>query len=357
MALRVPSAAKAGRPSGPPGIRSVAKQAGVSVSSVSRFLNRKKRLSADTEQRILAAAAAQGYSPNRVAQSLRLKRTMTLGLLIPDCSNPYFSDLVKGAEDAARAAGFAIILFNSNEDREREQQNFNSLRALRCDGALVIAAPDAPTGPTRRPWMETCPVPLVCLDRDVGLPVDTVVADNKSGGFQATSHLIALGHLRIGLISVDYEVSTHRARQEGYHRALAEGGIRRRKNSEFRVPLSLQDGFSATRSLLALPEPPTAIFATSNALAIGTVAALKACGLRCPDDVSIIGYDSYDWQDVFAPRLCTVQQPAYTVGKRGTELLLDRVTERNTSAPQTIVMRTTLVLRDSCGPAPIRTKG
>ncbi len=324
----------------------------MSVSSVSRFLNGKKRLSAATEQRILAAVARQGYAPNRVAQSLRLKRTMTLGLLIPDSSNPYFSGLVKGAEDAARAAGFAVVLFNSNEDPEREKQNFDTLRALRCDGALVIAAPETPAAPSVRPWLAACPVPLVCIDREIPLDLDTVVADNTGGGYQATRQLLQLGHRQIGLISVDYEVSSHRGRCEGYARALAEARIRRRNEYEIRVPLSLQDGFSAATRMLALPEAPTAIFATSNALAIGTVAALKAQGLRCPEDVSVIGYDNYDWQDVFSPRLSTVQQPSYLVGKRAAELLVERVSERGPSAAQNIVLPTSLVLRDSCGPAP-----
>lgn len=329
-------------------IRTVARRAAVSISTVSRFLNGKKRVSSQTEQRILAAVKAVGYAPNRVARSLRLSRTNTMGLLIPDASNPFFSGLVKGAEDAARAAGLALILFDTNEDRAQEQAHLGTLVSLRCDGVLLIAAPTGPDEPERWRNFDRFPLPVVVVDRAVPLPTDTVVADNASGGYEATSHLVGLGHRRIGIIGPDYDVASQRDRRAGYMRALAEAHVAHEPGYDVRVPLTVDGGFSGASKLLDLPEPPTAFFATSNALAIGAVAALKARGLRCPGDVSVIGYDSYEWQEVFQPRLSTVKQPSYLMGQRATELLIERITGKKKGPAEKVVLRSSLVLRDSC---------
>jgi LacI family transcriptional regulator len=328
----------------------VARAAGVSISSVSRYLNGKKRLSAETEQRILKVTAELGYAPNRVARSLRLQSTDTIGVLLPDSSNPFFSELVKGVEDAARTSGFAIVLLNSAEDREREAAQLRTMVDLRCDGALVIVAPFGPDEEQRRERLRSLPIPAVFVDRLPGFPADSVVADNMHGGYEATRHLIGLGHRRIGLVSVDYQVSSQRDRVAGWAQALAEAKLPRRTEHEAYVPLTVQDGFSGTSRLLGRKEPPTALFVTSNSLAIGAVAAVQARGLSCPRDVSVIGYDSYEWQDVFAPRLSTVHQPAYLMGQRAATLLIQRLREGRGDRPEGIVLRPTIVVRGSTEP-------
>jgi LacI family transcriptional regulator len=266
---------------------------------------------------------------------------------------------VRGAEDACRNAGFALVLSSSGEDRAREAAHLQTLQDLRCDGALIIVTPEGPQEAERRERLERFPLPAVYLDRLPGIPADTVVADNFNGGHEATRYLIRLGHRRIALVTVDYEVSSHRDRRSGYLAALKEAGLGRRPELEAHVPLTVQDGFSAASALLALPERPTAFFVTSSALTIGTVSAIQARGLRCPQDASVIGYDSYEWQEVFAPRLSTIKQPAYLIGQRAAELLLDRVSGKKTGAREKLVLRTTLLVRDSCealreGAAPAR---
>jgi DNA-binding LacI/PurR family transcriptional regulator len=256
--------------------------------------------------------------------------------------------MVKGAEDAARAAGFALVLFNTNEELAQERAHLETLQALRCDGALLICAPAVAEERARWDALEHFPLPLVAVDRAVPLPVDTVVADNAGGGHEAGRQLAKLGHRRIGLVTVDYEVSSHRDRRAGFHRALAEAKVERRKEYEVRVPLTVNDGFAGTSRLLDLAEPPTAIFVTSNALTIGTIGALQARGLRVPQDVSVVGYDSYDWQEVFQPRLTTVKQPSYLMGQRAAELLVARVVGKRKGAAEKVVLPTTLVVRDSC---------
>jgi LacI family transcriptional regulator len=340
---------------GPADIRAVARRARVSASTVSRFLNGKKRVAAATERRILSSVAALGYAPNRVARSLRLSRTSTLGMLIPDNANPFFSGLVRGAEDAARAAGFALMLFNTGEDRDQERAHLETLQALRCDGVLLIAAPEGPDEAARWAVLRRLAVPVVAVDRAVPLPVDTVVADNAGGGAQAARHLLGLGHRRMGLVSVDYDVATHRQRRAGFVRALAAAGVARRPEHELRVPLTVEDGRAAAERLLAAPSPPTALFVTSNALSIGAIAGVQARGLRCPEDLAVIGYDSYDWQEVFRPRLTTVEQPAYSMGQRAAALLAGRITGSVSGPPVKVVLDTKLVVRESAGARATRT--
>lgn len=331
-------------------IHEVAARAGVSISTVSRCLSGKRKLAPEVERRILEAARALHYSPNRMARSLRTQRTNALGMIIPDNSNPYFSDVVKGAEDAARAAGFVVLLFNSGESRNREREHLTTMQSFRCDGALVIAAPEGDDERRRREHLRDVPFPVVYLGRDPGFDADVVIADSLGASREAVTHLIRLGHRRLGIITVNEAVSSQRDRVAGFHAALAAAGITPRDEYEVRVPLTVGDGFSGASRLLSLPKPPTAIFATSNALGIGAVGAVEARGLRCPEDVSVLGYDSYPWQDVFHPRLTTVRQPAYQIGQRAAELLVARVTGKRQGPPERIVLQASLVVRESTGP-------
>jgi DNA-binding LacI/PurR family transcriptional regulator len=330
-------------------IHAVAARAGVSISTVSRCLSGKRKLAPEVERRILEAARALHYTPNRLARSLRTQRTMALGMIIPDNSNPYFSDVVKGAEDVARAAGYVLMLSNSGEDRARERDHLSTLEAFRCDGALVIPAPPGEDEePRRRP--PTFSIPVVALGREPDFDVDVVLAESLGPSREAVAHLIKLGHRRVAIITLSDKISTTRERVGGWRAALEAAGLKGRPEYEVHVPLSVDDGFAATTRLLALPRPPTAIFATSNALGIGAVGAVEARGLRCPDDVSVVGYDSYPWQDVFHPRLTTVRQPAYQIGQRAAQLLIDRITGKKLGPPERIVLSASLVVRESSGP-------
>lgn len=176
------------------GIRGVAERAGVSISTVSRFLNGKKRVTEETAARIRSAVGALGYAPNPVARSLRAARTTTVGLVVPDWCDPYFADVAKGAEEAAREAGYEVLLFSSGGDREREQEQLRTLAGLRGDGAIVIPARRGPEEPGR--WLPEGSLTLVCVDGPLPLAVDMVAADNRNGGYEATRHLIQSGHRR-----------------------------------------------------------------------------------------------------------------------------------------------------------------
>ena len=294
----------------------------------------------ETEARILEAVAALGYRPNPIAQSMRTNRTQLVGLILPDSSNPFFSALVRGAEDALGVSGYALTLLNSNEEVSREQELLERLRRLRCDGVILIPAPETDNESQR--WAGHDPAfPLVVVDREAGIATDLVAVDNALGGYLAAGHLLENGHRRIGLLSVDYSVSSHRARRAGFLRALSEAGCL--PCGEAFIPLTVEDGSRATQALLARAEPPTALFATSSSLTIGALTALQALGLRCPDDISLVGYDSYPWQEILTPRLTVICQPAYEMGQCAAERLLARMQGANTEpvrqilAPQLIV--------------------
>src|SRR5881394_3420800 len=188
-------------------IRTVAEKAGVSISTVSRFLNQKV-VSPQAEERIREAVRELSYIPNRIARSLKLKRTMTLGMAIPDITNTFFPEIVKGVEDAARAAGFHLVLTNTGEDPASEWERLATLETLRCDGCLLILAPDGPEEPERRQRMQDYRLPIVYIDRAPGFDADMVISDNVQGAERAVNHLINLGHKRIALLGTTLEVST-----------------------------------------------------------------------------------------------------------------------------------------------------
>jgi LacI family transcriptional regulator len=329
-------------------IREVARRAGVSISTVSRYLNHKV-VSAAAERRIEEAIKELAYLPNRIARSLKMKRTMTIGMVIPDITNPYFPEVVKGVDSAARAAGFNLILANAGEDALIEWEHLQTLRGLRCDGVVLIPAPRAGDETEWQRRLEAYPLPLVFVDRQVGSARDVVVSDNLKASGDAVRHLLRLGHKQIALLDTTLEVSSHRERAEGYVQAMKEAGLGPDPSYMARVHASAADGFAATQKLLELPQPPTAMFVPNSRLTIGALQAVAARGLRCPEDLSIISYDDYEWQEAFRPRLTTIAQPGFLIGQRGAEVLIGRITDDTERAHEQIVLGSRLLVRESCG--------
>lgn len=333
------------------GIRAVAAKAAVSVATASRYLNG-KGVKAEARRRLAAAVQELGYSPNRVAQSLRRRRTMTLGMIIPDITNPFFPAVVKGAEDAARAAGFVLVLLNAGDDGERERDCLATVHSLRCDGLLMIMAPALAHRPRPRHELRELKLPVVYVATAPDFDADLVRADDVLGAEQAVRHLISLGHTRIGCVAADSDLSVHKNRFQGYLNALLKAGLPEPQQLVVEAHATVADGYSAASRLLSLPQRPTAIFATSYRLTIGSMSAIERNGLGCPADVSVIGYDSYDWQDVFHPRLSVIVQPTYLMGARAAELLVARLSGRETGPPEHVLLDCNLVLRESCAPPP-----
>jgi LacI family transcriptional regulator len=330
-------------------IREVARRAGVSISTVSRYLNQKV-VSPAAERRIEEAIRELAYLPNRIARSLKMKRTMTLGMVIPDITNPYFPEVVKGVDSAARSAGFNLILANAGEDPIIEWEHLQTLRGMRCDGVLVIPAPQQGQDEAERiRRLQAYPLPMVFVDRSLNLPRDTVVSDNKRAAGEAVRHLLKLGHTRVALLDTTVDVTSHRERAEGYHQVMKEAGLGSDPRYVLRTLPTVADGFAATVKLLESSPAPTALFVPSNRSTIGALQAISARGLRCPEDISLVSYDDYEWQEAFRPRLTTVAQPAFLLGQRGAEVLINRITTESDAPAEHIVLSSRLVVRESCG--------
>lgn len=336
-----------------PTVRDVARVAGVSTATVSATINKTAYVSPGLQTRVHEAIAKLGYHPDGIARSLKKRSTQTLGVLISDITNPFFTAVIRGIEDAANARGYAMILCSTDEDLEKERAYLRLLRSRRVDGLIM-----APAGGVDDydGAFTAANAPLVFIDRKIStVPVDTVLVDNQEGTRKAVEYLVRLGHRRIGLIAGRPHLSTTHERLQGYRQALEAGAVSVDPEVITCGHRGLDGGYKAGLVLLGLPLRPTAVFAASNSLAIGLMRAVVACRLRCPEDVSVACFDDFEWAAVFHPCLTTVAQPTYEMGAKAAELLLGRLDGSRTGDPQDTVLQSSFTIRDSCSaPAPER---
>lgn len=324
----------------------VARRAGVSTATVSYVLNGTRFVSEALRERVMAAARELQYEPNAAARTLRSNRSATIGLLVSDLHNPFFTEAIRGIEDVAQARGYTVILTNSAEDPVRESACLRALRARHVDGLIL-----APAG-GRYAELEAllaANVPLVFLDRKVpGLNAAAVTLDNETAAQAAVSHLIELGHQRIGMIAGRSRLSTTLERQDGYRRALAEAGLTVDETLVIEGGSTIEGGATAADALLQRSAPPTAVFVANNLMTIGALMVIERHGLSVPDDVALVGFDDFAWADVLRPRLTTVAQPLYEIGETAAELLLSQLAGLLTE-PRQVTLPGTLIVRDSSG--------
>jgi len=329
-------------------IRDVARLASVSVATVSNVLNSADRVSPELLARVRAAMEKLSYTPHAGARSLRKRSSGLIGLVVGDITNPFFSDLFAAVEDAAAARGHLVLLCNSDERSEREEAHLRMLRTQRIDG--LILAPTGAVSMNRASLLAQLEVPIVLVDRAMdGLGYDSVVLDNRRAGFEATRHLIACGHRRIGLINGPEVLRTAAERLAGYREALLAAGLAVDPALVRDAGFRQQPAERALADLLALPDPPSAIFATNNLMTVGVVKALADRGLACPRDLSAIGIDDLPWAEAVSPRLTAVAQPVRAMGEAALDLLLRRLSGDLHGPGTTTVMAPRLVIRRSCG--------
>ena len=329
-----------------PTIKDVARRAGVAPITASRVINNSGYVSAETRRRVEAAIEELGYVPNRVARSLRSKRTQTLALVLTDITNPFWTTVARGVEDAARVGGFSVILGNTDESEPREYEYVQVLLQKQVDGFLLVPARH---GARSVALIRRQKVPLVVLDRTVEANVDTVRSDSVGGARALTHHLISLGHRRIAMLTGPREVSTAVDRALGYRQALEEAGIPVTGDLMRFGPYTQQGGYAMTLSILSLSSRPTAIFAGNNFIAVGALRALREAGLQVPEDMSLVAFDDLPPSFVVEPFLTVAAQRAYEMGQVATQLLLTRLAEQEPGQPQEIVLSTELIVRRSCG--------
>lgn len=331
-------------------IQDVAKQAGVSIATVSRVLNGSARVSADVKQRVQATMEALAYQPNPAARSLRSNRSRIIGLLISDIQNPFFLDLIRGVEDEALRNEYSLILCNSSESPQREQQYLEVLYAERVAGVIVVPTREQLGSEIRKRFRERG-VPVVAVDRrlkDKG--IDSVLSDNVRGAREAVAHLIANGYRRIGVITGPESVTTGRERLEGYRQALREAGLPLDPALERCGPFNVASGGALTQELLELQPVPDALFVGNNLLTLGALSAVHERGLRVPEDVAVVGYDDIPWAELGTLSLTTVTQPVYELGSMAALRLFQRLHNSTVQGQQEIVLAPSLRVRGSSRP-------
>ncbi|MEH0934626.1 LacI family DNA-binding transcriptional regulator [Micromonospora psammae] len=325
----------------------VARLAGTSASVVSYVLNDGPRgVAPATRERVLAAIAELGYRPNAVARSLRTSRTMTLGLVIPDNSNLFFAELARSIEEVGFEHGYTILLGNAMDDDEREARYVRALLDRQVDGLILVPAHGARTWTAE---LSQTPVPRLVLDREIAIPHAThVLVDNEAGAYEATTHLLEHGHRRIGCVAGMADMHPTVDRVAGWRRAGAEGGLDPAGSPLIHVPFGRAHGYRAGRQLLTAPNPPEALFVTSDEQAIGVLRAAAELGVRVPEDLALCSFDGIGASAYTVPALSTMRQPFEELGRAAVEWMVRRVAEPSTPVAR-IVLRSSLIARGSCG--------
>jgi LacI family transcriptional regulator len=325
-------------------MRDVARQAGVSVSTVSHVINKTRTVNETTRRRVLEAMNELGYKPNALARSLRRQRTNTLGVILPDIADPFLAEIARAIEGASFAHNYSLILCNSEGDSEKQLAYTNALIEKQVVGIFFVAAG------VRAELVEDLQgrkVPLVLIDPEVsGLEVDTVLTDQAQGGRLATQHLIDLGHERIACISGEPERSSSTERVAGYHQALRQNHTPFDERLVVTSNFQYEGGYEATQRLLALDERPTAIFAGNDLMAVGCIRAATELGRRVPESLSVAGFGDVRLASFTNPPLTTVAQPIYRLGALATEMLLERISGLD-SPPRFSKVETELRVRGS----------
>jgi LacI family transcriptional regulator len=329
-------------------IADVAKRAGVSKMTVSRVINGSGYISQETRERVEKAIQELDYIPNSLARSLRFKRTRTIGLVLTDITNPFFTTLARGVEDAASEHGFSVIFCNTDESGEEESRYVNVLTQKQVDGLLLV--PTAGT-PDSIMFLENRRLPFVLLDRRVpDHRVDVVRCDSEQAAFVLVNHLLSLGHQRIAALGGSAHITSSTDRVAGYRRALHAAGLEHEARRAFFSSFTIEGGYLAAKKALAMQPSPTALFAANNFIAIGAFRALREAGLGVPDDLSLVSFDDLPVVIGSDPFLTIVEQPAYDMGYRATQLLLERLEDNGPAEPQDIILPVKLIIRASSAP-------
>lgn len=329
-----------------PNIYDVAKRARVSLATVSAVLNDSAFVSPALKTRVQTAIAALGYEPNLLARGLAKKRSQTLGMIVPDIANPFFPEVVRGAEDAAHAAGYTLLIASSDNDLRKEELYLRLFLAKRVDGVILTKAPGRmPTGLPRA--FAASRIPLVLLARAVsGFAADLVAMDDRGAAYEGVLHLHRLGYRRIGFIGGLRGASTSRRRLDGYRAALRAAKLRFDPalvvDGDFRV----ESGYRAGLELLK--QRPDAVFIGNYLMTVGFMQAVRQDRMRCPEDVAIVTCDDHPWLDAFSPRLTTIDLPKRELGAAAAQLLVSRIANRR-GRPRIVKLTNALRVRESCG--------
>jgi DNA-binding LacI/PurR family transcriptional regulator len=309
-------------------------------------MNESKYVSPELAQRVRESIAALGYRRNSFARGLKTQVSHSIGLIVPDITNPFYTNIARGVEDVANARNYSLILGNTDEDPEKEKKYLQILESKQADG-LIIAVTDR-----SHEYLQLLPLQnlaLVGIDRSLfDLGIDTVMVDNRAGARAAIEHLIALGHRRIGLVTGVRGIAPTEERLSGYTEALEKHGIAVDPTLIAMTRPRVDGGERGAMQLLALEDRPTALFMMDGTMVIGALRTITKLGLRCPEDIALACFDDFTWAPVMRPHLTVVDQPTYEIGQQAAHLLFERLQDRE-RAPREIRLQTQLIVRESCG--------
>ncbi|MCQ4083634.1 LacI family transcriptional regulator [Streptomyces sp. RB6PN25] len=323
----------------------VARRAGVSVATVSHVLNRTRTVRPQTRDAVLEAIEALGYTHNTLARSLVTSRTNSIGLAVSAISNPYFTEILQGVESSVLEQGYSLLIADPHDDPEHELKVARLLHERRVDGMIIAPSADPRT---LVDYLERYKVPTVYLDRLVGAAHDQVCAENQAPVEHLVGHLAEHGHTRIAMVAGLPGLSTTSERIAGYRKGLERSGLMYDPELLVSGNSQVEGARDATRRLLSLSEPPTAVITANNAMTIGTLKALSEMRLRVPHDVALACFDDFSWADFFEPRLTAVAQPSREMGAAAVRLLIDRLKGPD-RPPRTLRLSCSYVQRTSCG--------
>ena len=336
-------------------MRDVAERASVSVSTVSHVLNGTRRVADGTREGVLTAIEDLGYQPNLLAKSFKTQKTFTIGLLISDIQNSFFTSVVRGVEDVALSRGYHLFLCNTDEDVSREDEYITELLKKRVDG-LIVASAAPRQGQNWHPRIED--KPFVFLDREVqGIDADVIRVDNPRAMRLISEHLVSLGHRRIGLVSGPLDKASGYERYEGLRSALEDLGVELEDSLVRFGDFRTAGGREKTRELLGLSHPPTALVAANNQMTLGALLAVREKGLRIPADISVVGFDDPEWAPLVHPPLTTLAQPTYEMGVGAVRMLLERMEGLDGASRMTLLEPWLEIRESTSSPGKSNTEG
>ena len=328
-------------------MKDVAQLAGVSTATVSRALMNPEKVSSATRKRVEDAVLEAGYSPNSLARNLRRNESKTIIAIIPDICDPYYTEIIRGIEDAAMEHGYIVLLGDSGQQKRYENSLVNMVFAKQADGMLLLGT-DLPFD-VSKPEQKNLPPMVMACEFAPELELPTVHIDNLTSAFEVVNYLTQLGHKRIAQISGPETATLCKFRQQGYQQALRRAGIAMNPTYSSFGEFTFAGGAKSVRQLLSLPEPPTAIFCHNDVMAIGAIQEAKRLGLRVPQDLSVVGFDDIQFAQYCDPPLTTISQPRYEIGRQAMLMMLEILRGHDVRAGSRL-LETQLVVRQSAAP-------
>lgn len=337
----------------PATIIDVAEKANVSTATVSRVLNQKYcniPISEKTKSRVLKATAELKYKPNALARGLVTQKTRTIGVIIPEISTLFYPEVVESIENFARSKDYHIILCMSGDNSKEEKKCLETLLEKRVDGFIISPAQLGTPNNQYFEELEEEKMPLIFIDRHIEkVERDFIIIDNTLGAYKAVDYLINLGHRRIGYIAGPRNLSAVQDRLTGYRKALENHNLRCEDGLIKELSnLKKEGGYQVMKEFLEMDNPPTAIFAINDMVAIGALKAIREAKLKVPENISLVGFDDIELASFLEVPLTTVSQQQYRIGNLATRILIDRIEKKGEKKPQKIVLEPKLIVRESC---------